>query len=285
MISEPIRELAIGGACFPEVHPEAASPDADLAYLKTKVEAGASFLITQLFFDNRVYFEFVERRAPPGSRCRSSPGVIPIVSYAQVEAHLRALRREHPGAAGGLAGGPGRRRARRVRVRHQLRSAQMRRAAGRRRAGHPLLRAQPLARHAGDPGGAAGRAPVGAAPPARRPRRPSPARPRLRPVPQFEHQGHRIAYDVYGEGDRPLVLIHGLLVNRHMFDRLAPAMADRGNRVITVDLLGHGESDQPPEMVNYANALLRAAGDRSARPPRDRRGRDRWNLARRQHRP
>ncbi len=70
-------------------------------------------------------------------------------------------------------------------------------------------------------------------------------------MPQFEHQGRRIAYDVYGEGDQALVLIHGVLVNRHMFDRLAPAMAARGNRVITVDLLGHGESDQPPEMVNY----------------------------------
>src|SRR5436189_6144848 len=52
--------FAIGGACFPEVHPEASDLQADLAYLKTKVEAGARFLITQLFFDNRVYFEFVQ---------------------------------------------------------------------------------------------------------------------------------------------------------------------------------------------------------------------------------
>ena len=73
LISRGHPELAIGGACFPEVHPEAESPEADIAYLKTKVENGASFLITQLFFDNRVYFDFVERRAPPGSRSRSSP--------------------------------------------------------------------------------------------------------------------------------------------------------------------------------------------------------------------
>ena len=70
-------------------------------------------------------------------------------------------------------------------------------------------------------------------------------------MPQFEHQGRRIAYEVHGEGDRVLVLVHGLLMNRHMFDRLAPAMAARGNRVVTVDLLGHGDSDRPPEMVNY----------------------------------
>lgn len=71
-------------------------------------------------------------------------------------------------------------------------------------------------------------------------------------MPQFEHQGRRIAYDVHGDGERALVLIHGLLMNRHMFDRLAPAMAVHGNRVIIVDLLGHGESDRPLEMVNYA---------------------------------
>jgi pimeloyl-ACP methyl ester carboxylesterase len=70
-------------------------------------------------------------------------------------------------------------------------------------------------------------------------------------VPRFEHQGREIAYEVHGEGDRVLVLVHGLLMNRHMFDRLAPAMAARGNRVVTVDLLGHGDSDRPPEMVHY----------------------------------
>jgi pimeloyl-ACP methyl ester carboxylesterase len=72
----------------------------------------------------------------------------------------------------------------------------------------------------------------------------------------FLHEGRRIAYDDRGEGDRALVLIHGLLMNRRMFDRLAPTIAARGNRVITIDLLGHGASDRPPEMVNYSMSLF-----------------------------
>ncbi len=71
-------------------------------------------------------------------------------------------------------------------------------------------------------------------------------------MPEFRHQGRKISYDVHGEGNRPLVLIHGLLMNRTMFDRLAPEMVARGNRVITIDLLGHGRSDRPPDMWRYS---------------------------------
>ena len=85
MISEAHPKLAIGGACFPEVHPEADSLEADLAYLKTKVEAGASFLITQLFFDNRAYFSFVDSARAAGIDVPIIPGVIPIVGYDQVK--------------------------------------------------------------------------------------------------------------------------------------------------------------------------------------------------------
>jgi pimeloyl-ACP methyl ester carboxylesterase len=71
-------------------------------------------------------------------------------------------------------------------------------------------------------------------------------------MPEFDYDGFRISYDEYGAGDRPLVLIHGLLMNSRMFDRLGPAMAEHGNRVITLDLLGHGRSDRPAVMSQYS---------------------------------
>ncbi len=68
---------------------------------------------------------------------------------------------------------------------------------------------------------------------------------------ELEWQGHRLSYSDYGEGERALVLMHGLLMNRRMFDRLADEMASRGYRVITVDVLGHGRSDRPEDMRLY----------------------------------
>lgn len=73
---------------------------------------------------------------------------------------------------------------------------------------------------------------------------------------EFRYEGHRISYDVYGEGERLLVLVHGLLMNRHMFDRLAPELAERGNRVVTVDMLGHGRSDRPEDLRLYSMPLF-----------------------------
>jgi methylenetetrahydrofolate reductase (NADPH) len=78
-------DFTIGGACFPEVHPEAPDLETDLAYLKTKVEAGASFLITQLFFDNRVYFDFVKSAREAGIDVPILAGVIPVASFAQTK--------------------------------------------------------------------------------------------------------------------------------------------------------------------------------------------------------
>jgi pimeloyl-ACP methyl ester carboxylesterase len=73
---------------------------------------------------------------------------------------------------------------------------------------------------------------------------------------EFFHEGQRIEYDSYGEGERILVLIHGLLMNRRMFERLGPAMAAQGNRVICVDLLGHGRSDRPEDLRLYSMPLF-----------------------------
>jgi len=68
----------------------------------------------------------------------------------------------------------------------------------------------------------------------------------------FEHDGHKLVYDEYGKGDRPIVLMPGLLFNRKMHQPLAEELADRGHRVLCLDLLGHGDSDRPKEMWEYS---------------------------------
>jgi pimeloyl-ACP methyl ester carboxylesterase len=68
----------------------------------------------------------------------------------------------------------------------------------------------------------------------------------------FEHQGHRLAYSAYGDGPRTTVLLHGLLLSQKMHRPLARALARRGNRVVTLDLLGHGRSDRPRDMTAYS---------------------------------
>ena len=73
---------------------------------------------------------------------------------------------------------------------------------------------------------------------------------------EFGYDGHRIRYDTYGEGDRVVILAHGLLMNRRMYSRLGPALAERGQRVICVDLLGHGRSDRPEDLRLYSMPLF-----------------------------
>jgi pimeloyl-ACP methyl ester carboxylesterase len=71
-------------------------------------------------------------------------------------------------------------------------------------------------------------------------------------MPFFKHEGHRLAYTVYGDGPRTCVLVHGLLLSQKMHQPLAKALAARGNRVVTLDLLGHGRSDRPRDMWRYS---------------------------------
>lgn len=72
----------------------------------------------------------------------------------------------------------------------------------------------------------------------------------------FHYEGHRIEYDSYGEGDRTIVLVHGLLMNRRMYERLGPALAAHGIRAVCVDLLGHGRSDRPEDLRLYSAPLF-----------------------------
>jgi methylenetetrahydrofolate reductase (NADPH) len=94
-------EFAIGGACFPEVHPEAPDLDTDLSYLKTKVEGGASFLITQLFFEAQVYFEFVAAARAKGIGVPIMAGVMPMANYAQVKRVCELCDASIPGPLSG----------------------------------------------------------------------------------------------------------------------------------------------------------------------------------------
>lgn len=77
-------DFTIGAACFPETHIDATSSEDDLRYLKAKVDAGVSFLITQLFFDNALYYDFVERARAIGVDVPIIPGILPITNYKQL---------------------------------------------------------------------------------------------------------------------------------------------------------------------------------------------------------
>src|ERR671920_766117 len=78
-------DFAIGAACFPEVHIHAKDAESDLRYLKEKVDAGARFLITQLFFENQAYYEFVARARDIGIDVPIIPGIMPITDYGQIK--------------------------------------------------------------------------------------------------------------------------------------------------------------------------------------------------------
>jgi methylenetetrahydrofolate reductase (NADPH) len=77
--------FAIGAACFPECHSQAPDLAHDIDFLKVKVASGASFLITNLFFDNEAYFQFVEQARAAGVTVPIVPGIMPITNFAQIK--------------------------------------------------------------------------------------------------------------------------------------------------------------------------------------------------------
>lgn len=85
MIAAEKRPFCLAVACYPEVHKEAASAEEDLKFLELKLSAGASVAITQLFFDNRYYFDFAEKAARAGIDAPIVAGIMPITNVAQIE--------------------------------------------------------------------------------------------------------------------------------------------------------------------------------------------------------
>ena len=84
-IKESGADFCIGGACYPEIHPESRDQKEDIRYLKEKVDAGCSFLTTQMFFDNNLLYNFLYKIREAGITVPVMPGVMPITNANQVE--------------------------------------------------------------------------------------------------------------------------------------------------------------------------------------------------------
>ena len=88
-LREADADFCIGGACYPEVHPESTDQREDIRYLKEKVDAGCDFLTTQMFFDNNLYYNFLYKIREAGVTVPVIPGIMPITGANQVERALK----------------------------------------------------------------------------------------------------------------------------------------------------------------------------------------------------
>ena len=88
-IKESGADFCIGGACYPEIHPESADQKEDIKYLKEKVDAGCDFLTTQMFFDNNLLYNFLYKIREAGITVPIIPGVMPITNANQVERAIK----------------------------------------------------------------------------------------------------------------------------------------------------------------------------------------------------
>ncbi|MCG8307057.1 MAG: methylenetetrahydrofolate reductase [NAD(P)H] [Cytophagales bacterium] len=91
------NRFCIAAAGYPESHPESESPDKDVEYLKCKVDKGVDFVVTQLFFDNSYYFDFVNRTRKAGITVPIIPGIMPITNFKQIKKFTQMCGSKIPG--------------------------------------------------------------------------------------------------------------------------------------------------------------------------------------------
>ena len=78
-------DFCLAGGCYPEKHPDSPTVEDDILFLKKKVDAGAEFLITQLFFSNQLFYNFLNKTKAAGINVPIVPGIMPITSFSQIE--------------------------------------------------------------------------------------------------------------------------------------------------------------------------------------------------------
>jgi methylenetetrahydrofolate reductase (NADPH) len=98
MMANKAKSFSYGMACYPEKHEEAPNIDSDLIYAKQKVDAGAEYLVTQMFFDNQKYFDFVDKCRSAGINVPIIPGLKPITFMSQLNVLPKIFHTDIPEA-------------------------------------------------------------------------------------------------------------------------------------------------------------------------------------------